>query len=182
MKGRFCTFATAAVVFLVSTFSSQAASTRTILTYTGKNFTNIFDDASVPGTYTTSMRVSVTIELRDKLQTNASYSLPAPLHFSISDGRNTITEASGSLAELEVVTDGVGNIVNWRVNVVGAPQAGSPNPNIKTMFHPTCFAVQCGDTAGTSFNVPYDYAYNLSLPGSWTIANVAMRSGQLISD
>lgn len=91
--------------------------------YTGNTYTLFADQDPPSGTYDGSMQVTGSFLLDTALAPNLGYPTSVEssvLSFSISDGRNTITDASASLYQFEfrVGTDAAGNIVQWVFSVI----------------------------------------------------------------
>ena len=93
--------------------SLPAAHANVILTYTGNDFTNFNSP------YTGSDRVTVTITLANPLGDNLNLSPVTPLGFSLSDGVQTLTQATPNLTTkiFEFSTSPSGQITLWNVQV-----------------------------------------------------------------
>jgi hypothetical protein len=100
-----------AALFAIALESPTAAFATTLLTYSGPAYTQVDDSTAIAGSYDTTMSVSATIELSSALPANFNGSV-VPLHFSMNDGRFTITDRFPSSA-FRFVTDGSGAITSW---------------------------------------------------------------------
>ena len=94
--------------------------------YTGQTF------ATVSGPYTTSEKVTGSVLLANPLPsfmplTDVS---DAVSDFSFSDGVQTRTPANTHVCQLEVGTDGAGNIVQWAIFLREAPQPAAGDPQL----------------------------------------------------
>jgi hypothetical protein len=108
-------------MLLASLPAAAARANEIKLTYTGNTFNDFFSGGSLPqDVYTSTDRVTGTIELLAPLPTNLVGGFVTPLSFSFSDGVNTITNADPTLAattSFQFWTDGSGQIVHWALNL-----------------------------------------------------------------
>jgi hypothetical protein len=98
-------FAVTLAVGFLAAASVQAVPTTYV--YTG-NFFNI-----VNAPYTTSDRVTATVELASPLPANMSLGSVTPLAFSFSDGVQTITNLTADVTFFTFQTDAAGEITAW---------------------------------------------------------------------
>lgn len=118
--------------FIALLVAAHTAGAATIYTYTGNNFDLITDADPPPGTYTTEMRVSGTIELSAPLASNLVFADVTGdlISFSFTDGRSTLTEglnfgffstnSSGEITEWSwSVGDFAPNRIETRSNSLG---------------------------------------------------------------
>jgi len=82
--------------------------------YVGANFSYIVNSDLIPGEYTTSMRVTASVTLDAPLESGFS-GFVTPLSFSLSDGRQTITDAEATVSSFGFETDASGGIFNWLI-------------------------------------------------------------------
>lgn len=170
----------ASLVFLVASVGAQLCfAANVIYTYTGNNFTNIIDNPSVPGSFDTSMRVSGTFELSSALPPNRSLSdFVIPLSFSFGNGRSIITNTSPGLSrqEFRIATDATGNITQWQLSLIAQP--GIADFTIQTRSdQPNTLPFDQGNYRLDVSTTNEDYAYNTSVPGSWTTTGAPPPSG-----
>lgn len=95
-----------------------------IYTYTGNNYTFIFDSPLVDGTYTTSMSVSGSFLLASPLAPDLPFTDISGilLDFSFTEGRNSLTPANtGDINSFSVGTDSAGNINRWDIQLRQIP-------------------------------------------------------------
>ncbi len=114
-RRRFNSTAALVTFGLIATCSPQVATATSILTYTGNPYTTIVDTNTISGTYETTMFVSATIELASDLGANFDATV-TPLHFSVNDGRFTITDLFPS-SLFHFTTDAAGAITKWYFEV-----------------------------------------------------------------
>jgi len=115
--GRRCLSAS---IWAVMVLVASQADASVIYTYTGNNFTTFYSIGPTPPSplpYTTDNRVSGFIELPAPLAAGLAMTSVAPLSFSLTDGRNTITHANSTSRLFELGTDAFGVIDQWRVSV-----------------------------------------------------------------
>jgi hypothetical protein len=105
----------AAVVALGLLVTPQLASADSIITYTGNHYADITDTTTIAGVYDTTMFVSATIDLANGLGANFD-GLVTPIHFSLNDGRFTITDLFPS-SVFHFTTDSSGAITKWYLEV-----------------------------------------------------------------
>src|SRR5947207_7645864 len=85
----------------------------TTYVYTGNPFTFAVSP------YTTSDRVTGTVELASPLPPNFDLATVSPLAFSFSDGVQTITSATvGEVGVFKFHTDSTGSITEWEVSLM----------------------------------------------------------------
>ena len=109
--------------FLLLVFAAPLRA-NTIYSYTGNPFGSLFmDSVVIPGTYSAQNRVTLSFELDRTLGPNASFDLlaqsgptiPHLFHYTISDGRNTLTDQISGLQQLQITTDGNGKPSLWSI-------------------------------------------------------------------
>jgi hypothetical protein len=127
-----------------------AASADETLTYTGKDFTEV----SGPS-YTTSDRVTMTIDLATPLGPNLNLAAQTPSSASAFDGVQTLTLISGVQGTFDFSTDATGNITSWFVQLSEI----AANPTISSVN--TLGAEDFGELSGISFGIAHN-------PGIWT--------------
>jgi hypothetical protein len=147
------------IALSLALLSSSAANAVEVLTYTGNDFTN------VQSPYTTSDKVTATIELLTPLGSSLPLSGVDPISFGISDGQQTITQTDSIGAEFAFATDSSGNIIEWGIYVPSSMPTGalieSYNENLGAS------PIDEGNNPGsTSYGSVYD------LPGTWPITSV----------
>ena len=96
-----------AVLFAMDAVSARAD---VVYSYTGAAFT------TVSGSYTTSMKVTGSIDLTSALGANFGPAIVTPNSFSFSDGLQTITNTTPSVSSSFVLQTGFfGNINSWQI-------------------------------------------------------------------
>jgi hypothetical protein len=102
-----------------------SAKANTVYSYTGNTFTQIVDSTTVPGTYTTSMKVTGSIEVASPLGPNfdnlSAFTIPAfVVGFSFNDGRQTIDQSffDAEYSFIGLKTDTNGTITGWDIHLV----------------------------------------------------------------
>src|SRR5262245_27171784 len=103
------------VVTLPLFVSTTEASADVTYEYMGKDFDTIIDATPPAGTYTTSMRVTVSFTVSTPLAPNMPFSriVDSLLSYSFNDGRNTISTAD--ILNVRVSTNASGAIDHWVV-------------------------------------------------------------------
>jgi hypothetical protein len=100
----------AATIIVLGTlflYAAEPASANATLIYVGQNFQN------VSGVYSTNMFVTGTIELFNPLPPRQIHYSPAVVHFSFSDGVQTISDAD--CCRMSFSTSSDGSIFEWYV-------------------------------------------------------------------
>ena len=96
--------------------------------YTGGNYTNVTDSATVAGAYTTSMFVSGSFSLAAPLAANLSgANIDALLtSFTFNDGRTTLTNTtSGVVFDFLLSTNAAGAITAWNIAINTPPSSST---------------------------------------------------------
>ncbi|GGE34105.1 hypothetical protein GCM10011360_22450 [Primorskyibacter flagellatus] len=117
----------ATMAFCAVTATSAAAAT---YEYVGLAFDTIVDSAAVPGTYTTSDKISgsfTTAALLPEYVTSTDIT-GLLTGFSFTDGRNTYTMGVDEIVRFEVITDASGNIADWTIELQNIAVPNSLNP------------------------------------------------------
>jgi MYXO-CTERM domain-containing protein len=159
----------AALALGITLLGLPAARADVILTYTGNDFT------TVSGPYTTADMVTASITLASPLADNLDLFQVTPLAFSLSDGVQTFTDATPSIANFFVFsTDATGTITAWEVDVF------FPSPSlamIETLNFPsdTLFEDFARNATGSAT------ALVTFLPGVWTTTSVAVPEPPTVS-
>ena len=102
---------------------SMYAGADVIYSYTGNNFTQFVDSTPPAGAYSATDHVTVTFRLANAIAPNATNVTVTPLSFTLTDGRNTLTELnafgtiSGPNQFSNISTDASGAIVGWNITV-----------------------------------------------------------------
>jgi len=116
-------------------------------------------------TYTTSDFITLTFELTSPPAANTSYAGIIPTSFSISDGVDTITNATAATTQFSWVTNSTGNFASWAIYVFTSPYV-TPYLKIQTIS-----SLDVGE-----FNATYlqfeSLGENYSDAGVWTHATV----------
>ena len=99
-------------VLLTSAFASLAQAAA-VYTYSGNNFTNF-----IGGAYDISMSVTGSFEVATPLGANRSLAPISWTSFSFSDGIRTFDNTSSGLQQLEIATDGSGDVSEWIINLM----------------------------------------------------------------
>jgi len=145
------TLTAVAALSLVYPASVQADTT---YTYTGNPFT------SVNGVYTTSDFVSGMLSLASPLGANRPFTAVTPIHFSFSDGVQTITDLSATSILFLFATGPTGQITRWIV----APS--NPNGGVETINDSGL-----PDVEDFAFSVdPPGAGRNRVSPGTWVLS------------
>ena len=144
-----------AVLFAMDAVSARAD---VVYSYTGAAFT------TVSGSYTTSMKVTGSIDLTSALGANFGPAIVTPNSFSFSDGLQTFTNATPSLSsQFELATDPSGHITSfWDVafsipspfgtgfDEITVTSAGDNPQDFWTCgTYPACFSTAYVNTAGS---------------------------------
>jgi hypothetical protein len=171
---------------------SPASLADTIYTYTGNNFTTIFNaPAPVPtGTYNTSMSVSGNFTLANSLAPNLSEIdiTTDVLSFSFFDGRSTLTNINAPMDSFLVSTDAGGNITAWLISLDQNPfltSVGQQDWHIVTrLFLGNTIDLgqitECaGPVGGTCTSFPTDQARVSNTPGTWSATDVSSVPGPI---
>lgn len=102
--------------------ASMYAGADVIYTYTGNNYTQFVDSDPPGGAYSPTDHVTVTFRLANAIAPNATNVTVTPLSFTLTDGRNTLTElnATGSFFGSNfqfsrIRTDASGAIIEWDI-------------------------------------------------------------------
>jgi hypothetical protein len=174
------------VAAALSALAAGNANASAVYTYTGNNYTDLFDDPVPSGNYTAAMGVSGSFTLASPLAANLvwlsteSFITSDVVSFSFFDGRNTLTNLNTSFSQFEVSTDATGAIVEWSITldsphgttdgdqffeiVTQGPAAGENDfgstGQCVASLDPTC-GVFYADTAHTYDN-----------PGIWSAATI----------
>jgi hypothetical protein len=147
-----------ALAVVLSVTAVQAVPTTYV--YTGNFFTVV-----VPP-YTTSDRVTATVELASPLPANMSLGSVTPLAFSVSDGLQTITNLTAEGSFFTFQTGAAGEITAW----VAQAFSNSGLQSIATLFAPAGNF----DSAAIGFDpqIGLISASNEGEPGTWSRASV----------
>jgi len=100
---------TVAALLLFFALPSAPAAASVVYTYTG----NAFTDVASP--YTTSNYATISFELSDPLGTDLDEADISPLHFTFSDGQQTISDTTGGSFYGLVWTDANGIMTQWSI-------------------------------------------------------------------
>lgn len=150
------------LLFLGPVATTSAAAT---YVYTGNNFTTIADWPSVAGTYTPSMFISGSMTLGSPLAPNLVNQGLAPLSFSFSDGRNSLSHTSNLGSQsFSVSTNSLGEIINWSLHLQ-TPLAMDPIRTILSSKNATLVVDQgaISPLAGSADSA------EVSHPGTWIL-------------
>lgn len=110
-----------AVMFLLP--DAQAA---TVYQYTGNTFTSVNENEPPAGTYDTSMRVSISLELEAALGEMAATDISGVITaYTFFDGRNELTQHNSILESAIFTVNSSGTVTNWTAT------ARSPFPDPK---------------------------------------------------
>jgi hypothetical protein len=118
----------AALALGIALVSSPAAHADVIYTYTGNDFTRF------TGPYTGTDKVTATITLANPLGASLALTAVTPLAFTLSDGVQTLTDATPSLQDrFDFTTDSSGTIKYWLVDAQRNPaeyiKTDNPGPS-----------------------------------------------------
>jgi MYXO-CTERM domain-containing protein len=166
----------AALALGIASLDLPAAHANVILTYTGNDFTTL-SPPFTPNPYTTTDNVTASITLANPLGDNLNLASVTPLAFSLSDGVQTITDAS-SLAFKEFLfsTDSAAAIKAWVVEVRPSAHPGL----INTTNGPPPTMIRDIAEAANQFGGTFD-AFVEDHPGRWTTSNVAVDEPPTVS-
>jgi hypothetical protein len=151
------------VLFLavVSTITlAQPMFADTVYTYTGNPFQLAL------GVYTTSDKVTVSVELSDPLGPNMALTMVTPLAFSFSDGVRTLTNLNASGSGFTFATSSTGAITQWDAF------AFINNPTESDVIRTGNPALPSSEVTDFASLPPSDDndAHNLNAPGVWSVA------------
>jgi len=141
-------FAAAAFIAVMSLGASPAAAIT--YHYLGQPFAAFAD-----GPYTTSDLVAGDVTLAAALSNAPGGQIVTPTAFSFSDGVQTISDATATMASFEFETDILGNIIGWAVNLTAA------SGGIETQNE--------GGTATDSVYAIGGQGQNMDEAGTWTV-------------
>jgi hypothetical protein len=143
------------VAALSLAYPASVQAVPTTYQYTGNPFT------SVNGPYTTSDFVSGMLSLASPLAANMPFTAVTPIHFSFSDGVQTITDLTATSILFLFATGPTGQITRWTVSAI------MPNGGINT-FNFTDPSAEVGDFAFTE--TPPGAASIRDTPGTWVLS------------
>lgn len=95
---------------------SQVLAQTYLYNYTGNNYSYIHDEPELPGSYNTSQRVTVTLELSGALAPDlVTVDISSMIvSYVVDDGRKVLTENDSFFQDpVNVSTDSNGNIIEW---------------------------------------------------------------------
>jgi len=114
---------------LLGCFTANAAQ---ILTYTGNDF------AFANSPYTTSDKVTASVDLSTPLGDSVTNVTVAPTSFTITDGVQTLTQANSTISDFLFSTGPAGQITAWEIQVNSTGPSGD---YIQTCSSSSCFGV-----------------------------------------
>ena len=167
--------ALAALAVAILAMAGPAVAAPTKYHYQGPNFT------SASGIYSTSMSITGQLTFDAALAPNIDIFLTPASHpglqdFSFSDGINTITFSNTTDYGIRIITDGSGNISDWRVDLQKFNRDNPALPDNAGIVTCTVGGGICGEFASTgaagvrfSFN-DLGIATNTSAKGTWAVA------------
>jgi len=144
--------------------------------YVGPLFTYTQNGSAIDGAYTTSMRVTASVTLDSELGPSFD-NYVSPLAFSLSDGRQTITNANADLSVFGFTTDATGMIVGWLALAQYTDSDGRLRQIATTPWFPyydagfICIPDSSGDCS-LDFDPgdkPYDLGATLAMGAGWTV-------------
>jgi hypothetical protein len=148
--------------------------------YEGVNYTAITDDAGLEGEYTTDHSLTGQFTLGGALGSDLTHSVVAPLSFSFSDGRHTLTEATADLFDVhfQFSTDGSGLITDWLIVVSAFTSDGSGLKSLVTSnflfggafdsgLLSMCDGSEFVDGGCAGGDLMIDQGTNLGVEGTW---------------
>ena len=164
-----------------------------VYTYTGNTYNNLtFPDPNPPaGTYTNTMRVTVSFTLAAALGLSMGFAEVFPTSFSLSDGRQTITMDTPLIATqfFKVSTGPTGEIDTWSVAlatelfpIVGLIQQVIFTDNDSTenaRIQDSGIIVEVVEGL-EGLETPVDRARTDNDPGVWTATSVVPEPGSLL--
>ena len=184
MKTRLATILFAASVGLTLAAPAQAAFT---YYYFGNLFTDITNSNPPPGTYDTSMSVTGSFTVNDKIMSPTLQDISAlVLGYSFNDGRQTLNDGNSTIDAFDMSTDASGSPVLWRISVgVNIPlpiptTVGDVRQQIITRndllvldqgLMQVCTSV---NPSGSCKSDSVDMASNQNRAGSWSVAPTAV--------
>jgi len=127
----------------------------TVYTYTGNNFT-LLDGAS----YSTSDKISGSVDLATPLQTNLYVDPVTPVSFSFSDGSHLFSDVN-STAFLGFSTDASGKIIGWDLAIYDSSLVIFTE-NVGQYVFDSAYNLATGSDA-----------FNFNEPGLWTASNTS---------
>jgi hypothetical protein len=151
-----------AVALTAPLLSQPMFAVPTTYVYTGNPFTFAVSP------YTTSDRVTGTVELASPLPPNFDLATVSPLAFSFSDGVQTITSATvGEVGVFKFHTDSTGSITEWEVSLM-ANTADTINTIANPALPPPLLTFfDEGDLLSGFLGT----GFNRSQPGAWKVAS-----------
>ena len=130
----------------LSALGTARAGASAVYTYTGNDFTFFLSPRGSANPYTTSDRVTASIVLSTALGDNLAFMNVAPTSFSISDGVNTITQASGGSTNLfKFSTNASGRITDWNIDVENGPSVTLQIATVNTLCIPGSIPCDLGE-------------------------------------
>jgi hypothetical protein len=170
MNRRLCFRTTTVIVFgLLAALTPERVSANTNYTYTGNHFTIFENSPEIPGVYTASDFVSVSLDLLTALGPNFSGLVTPVLPSFISDGRNEFDLSSPGFISKTIMlqTDALGNIVSWNINIETPITGTDLRSHITTVNMPP-FGFQADSGTIENEDGDMDFGGILVSPGVWS--------------
>jgi hypothetical protein len=164
------------LLLLLGPLAAWSPSNAVTYTYTGNSFDTVSDSTPPLGSYTTSMAVTIMLELPAPLAPNLINATLSASAFSFFDGRNTITDADAASVNLtNFSTDVSGNIISWTAIVTGGQNINVGDQYFAITSRNDSFTAndsgsigECWQMVGSSCFQNYDSGSVVN-PASWVL-------------
>jgi hypothetical protein len=167
---------------------TTSAAVPTVYTYTGQPYTNIHDDIVPTGSYTTDMRISGSLTLRDALGPDADVTVTnidelydplrgdlRPLSFRFTDGREVYDSTSDRIIYtfFRFDTDSSGMVETWDIYLASEPRSvpDAQHAHLNSGTPPCVNSFGCDHVDIETEVEPRDLAGTFA-NGTWTVTPV----------